>query len=83
MDRFHCNVSLLYRCVSSSTCICGEVGGCVGYLLCKCSVACKSPYQEAPECANILQVQGLNFQLGAVLLSIGVYAYIENGRVQL
>jgi len=26
-------------------------------------------------------VQGLNFQLGAVLLSIGVYAYIENGEL--
>jgi len=25
-------------------------------------------------------LQGLNFQLGAVLLSIGVYAYIENGK---
>ena len=24
--------------------------------------------------------QGLNFQLSAVLLSIGVYAYIENGE---
>ena len=31
--------------------------------------------------ANIVQVQGLNFQLGAVLLSIGIYAYIENGMI--
>jgi hypothetical protein len=25
-------------------------------------------------------IQGLNFQLAAVLLSIGIYAYIENGN---
>lgn len=27
----------------------------------------------------IIIIQGLNFQLAAVLLSIGIYAYIENG----
>ena len=30
-------------------------------------------------CGSIC-MQGLNFQLGAVLLSIGLYAYLENGR---